>query len=398
MWLLLSSVYVAFLGLSDIVIDLIAINYYRVNAVTLGLLSSLWIFVYVVASRLASRIAENKGSRPLVVTSVLTTLLLFYFLFTLGDFYYLLISQVLHSLSVALIRNSISITILNSLESEEWDSTNRVFFQFSMFFEGVFLYVTSFFSLASLVNSVTLLSAAFLTTSIFLLLFMPSSKLSFSRDLFRAEKNINSSLSTVSILSSIGYEPLYTPSKARMLSRMLETRHTLTIGDVLASVAGFRLSNSFFFTPLAFIFLRVLGLSSDSVLAIYGLAKIVASISLSFFPKYLGKKLAMIVLAFRLLIMTLLVSSLLTRSYELIVALTLTYLFNIALDTKLYSLYIEASLASNPSTYSIVSEFSNMVGALMSGYLITLGGLPTTLVSILTTTLVSSRAIIKTGS
>ncbi|MEM4697034.1 MAG: hypothetical protein QW501_01835, partial [Zestosphaera sp.] len=147
MWLLLSSVYVAFLGLSDIVIDLIAVNYYRVNAVTLGLLSSLWIFVYVVASRLASRIAENKGSRPLVVTSVLTTLLLFYFLFTLWDFYYLLISQVLHSLSVALIRNSISITILNSLESEEWDSTNRVFFQFSMFFEGVFLYVTSFFSL-----------------------------------------------------------------------------------------------------------------------------------------------------------------------------------------------------------------------------------------------------------
>lgn len=398
MWLLLSSVYVAFLGLSDVAIDLIAINYYRVDAVTLGLFNTLWIFVYVVASRFASRIAENKGSRPLVITSILTTLLLFTYLFTLGNFYYLVISQVLHSLSVALIRNSVSITILNSLDSEEWDSTNRMFFQFSMFFEGIFLYGTSLFSLASLINSATAFSVTFLATSILLFLFMPSSKLSFSRDLFRTEKNINSSLSTISILSSVGYEPLYSPSKAKMLSRMLETRHTLTVGDVLVSVAGFRLSNSFFFTPLAFIFLRVLGLSSDSVLAIYGIAKIVASISLSFLPSYLSKKLAITALIFRLLVMTLLTSSLLTRSYELIVALTLTYLFNIALDSKLYSLYIEASLASNPSTYSIVSEFSNMVGALTSGYLIALGGLPTTLASIAVTTLVSSRALIKTGS
>lgn len=398
MWLLLSSVYVAFLGLSDIVIDLIAVNYYKANAVTLGLLSSLWIFVYVVTSGLASRIAENKGSKPLIAVSIIATLLLFTFLFSLGNFYYLVISQILHSFSVALIRSSISITILDSLESEDWDKANRVFFQFSMFFEGAFLYGTSLFSLASLINSRAVLSATFLIAGVFLILFMPSNKLSFSRDLFRTEKNIGSSLSTVSILSSIGYEPLYIPSRARMLSRMLESRHTLTVGDVLMSLIGFRLSNSFFFTPLAFILLRVLGLSNDSVLAIYGIAKILASISLSFFPSYLGKKLALTTLMLRLLVMALFVGSFLTRSYELIVALTLTYLFNIALDAKLYSLYIEASLASNPSTYSIVSEFSNMAGALTSGYLIALGGLSTTLASILVTTLVSLRALIKTNS
>lgn len=398
MWLLLSSTFVAFLGLTDVVIDLIAINYYRADAVTLGLLSGLWIFVYIVASRIASRVAENKGSRPLVVTSILATLLLFTFLFTLENFYYLVISQILHSLSVALIRNGISVTILNSLESEEWDNTNRMFFQFSMFFEGIFLYGTSLFSLASLISSRTVFSVVFLATGILLFLFMPSGKLSFSRDIFRIEKNLNSSLSSVSILSSIGYEPLYVPSKARILSRMLETRHTLTVGEVLVSVAGFRLSNSFFFTPLAFILLRILGLSSEFVLAIYGLAKIAASISLYFFPSYFSRRLAVTVLMLRLLVMAFFVSSLLTRNYELIIALALTYLFNVALDAKLYSLYIEASLASNPSTYSIVSEFSSMIGALTSGYLIALGGLPTTLASILVTTLVSSRAVIKSSS
>lgn len=398
MWLLLSSAYIAFLGLCDIAIDLIAINHYRVDAVTLGLFNALWILVYVVASRLASRIAENKGPRPLVIASTLATLLLFIYLFTFGNLYYLVISQVLHSLSVALIRNSVSITILNSLESEEWDDTNRIFFQLSMFLEGLFLYGTSLFSLTFLINSATAFSVAFLAMSILLFSSMPPSKLSFSRGLFRTEKNVNSLLSTISILSSVGYEPLYSPPKARMLSLMLETRHTLTVGDVLVSVAGFRLGNSFFFTPLAFVFLRVLGLNSDSVLAIYGIAKIAASISLSFFPSSLSRKLAMIALISRLSVMALLISSLLTSRYELVAALTLTYLFNIALDSKFYSLYIEASLASNPSTYSIVSELSNMVGALTSGYLIALGGLPATLASITVTTLMSSRAIIKTGS
>lgn len=398
MWLLLSAIYVAFLGLSDVVIDLIAVNYYRVDVIILGLLNSLWILTYIISSRIASRIAENKGSRPLIVISILAMLSFFVFLFSLGNFYYLIISEILHSLSVALVRNGISITILNNLESEKWDNANRAFFQSSMFFEGVFLYGTSVITLKSLINSVTALSAALLAVGVFLLLLMPSSNLSISRDLFRVEKSVNSSLSTISILSSIGYEPLYAPSKARVVSRILESRYTLTVGDVLVSVVGFRLSNSFFFTPLAFILLRILGLSSDSALAIYGVAKIVASISLSLFPNYLSRKLAVTILMVRFLVMALLVSSFLTRSYELIAALTLTYLFNIVLDAKLYSLYIEASLASNPSTYSVVSEFSNIVGALTSGYLIALGGLPTTLASILATTLVSLRVIIKTSS
>ena len=395
MWLLLSAIYIAFLGLSDVVIDLIAVNHYRADAVTLGLLSSLWILVYVVASRLTSRVAENKGSKPLMITSIFITLLFFIFLFSLRNFYYLVISQILHSLSVALVRNSVSISILNNLESEDWDKANKVFFQFSMFFEGIFLYMVSLFSLTFLINSVTVFTVVFLLVGISLVLIIPSSKSSLSRDLFRIEKNIESSLSTISILSSMGYEPLYSPPKARIVSRMLESRNTLTVGDVLVSVAGFRLSNSFFFTPLAFVLLRVLNLSSDSVLAIYGVAKIIASISLSFFPKYLDKKLAMMISMIRILVMSLFVSSFLTRSYELIVALTLTYLFNIVLDAKLYSLYIEASLASNPSTYSIVSEFSNMTGALTSGYLISLGGIPMTIASIAIMTLVSLRAIIK---
>lgn len=398
MWLLLSAIYVAFLGLSDVVIDLIAVNYYRVDVVTLGLLSSLWILTYIIASRIASRIAESRGPRPLITISILTMLPFLAFLFSLGDFRHLIVSQILHSLSVALVRNSVSITILNNLESEKWDNTNRAFFQSSMFFEGVFLYGTSVITLKSLINSVTVFSVGPLAVGVFLLLLMPSSNLSISRDLFRTEKNINSSLSTISILSSIGYEPLYAPSKARVVSRILESQHTLTVGDVLVSVIGFRLSNSFFFTPLAFIFLRILGLSSDFVLAIYGIAKIVASISLSFFPSYLSKKVATTILMVRFLVTALVLGSFLTRSYELIAALTLTYLFNIVLDAKLYSLYIEASLASNPSTYSVISEFSNIAGALTSGYLIALGGLPATLASIAATTLVSLRVIIKTNS
>jgi len=397
-WLLLSSVYVAFLGLIDLVIDLIAINYYRVNATTLGLLASLWIFVYAVISRLASRVAENKGSKLLIMVSIPVTLTLLASLFSLGNFYHIIISQILHAFSVALVRNSISITILNSLESEDWNYANRIFFQLSMFFEGIFLYAISSLSLTFLIDSSTIFSAIFLSAGLLLFLLMPSSRLSLSRDLFRVEKNVNSSLSTISILSSIGYEPLYTPSKARMLSRMLETRNTLSVGDVLTSVIGFRLSNSFFFTPLAFIFLRVLGMSSEFVLAVYGIAKILASVSLSFFPNHMGRGLAVTTLLLRLLIMTLFVSSVLTRSYELIIALTLTYLFNIALDAKLYSLYIEASLANSPSTYSIVSELSNMIGSLVSGYLIVLGGLTTTLVSITMTSLVSLKALIKNGS
>lgn len=398
MWLLLSSMYVAFLGLIDVVIDLIAVSYYRVDATTLGLLASLWIFVYAVVSRLASRVAENKGSKPLIVISMPITLTLIAFLFSLGNFYCIIVSQVLHASSVALVRNSISITILNNLESEDWNFANRLFFQLSMFFEGVFLYMTSLLSLAFLIDSASIFSATFLSVGLLLLLLTPSSKLSFSRDLFRVEKNINSSLSTVNILSSIGYEPLYAPSKARMLSRMLETRNTLSVGDVLTSVIGFRLSNSFFFTPLAFILLRVLGISSESVLAVYGIAKVLASVSLSFFPNNIGRGLAVTTLLLRLLIMALFVSSALTHSYALIIALALTYLFNIALDAKLYSLYIEASLASNPSTYSIMSEFSNMIGSLTSGYLIILGGLTTTLTSITITSLVSLRALIKNNS
>ncbi len=398
MWLLLSSMYVAFLGLIDVAIDLIAVSYYRVNAATLGLLASLWIFVYAVVSRLASRVVENKGSKLLIIISMPITLTLIAFLFSLGNFYHIIVSQILHASSVALVRSSISIAILNSLESEDWNFANRMFFQLSMFFEGVLLYVISSLSLAFLIDSASIFSATFLSVGLLLFLFMPSSKSSFSRDLFRVEKNINSSLSTVSILSSIGYDPLYTPSKARMLSRMLETRNTLSVGDVLTSVIGFRLSNSFFFTPLAFIFLRVLGMSNEFVLAVYGIAKILASVSLSFFPNNMGRGLAVTTLLLRLLIMSLFVSSVLTHSYELIIALALTYLLNIALDAKLYSLYIEASLASNPSTYSIVSEFSNLVGSLTSGYLIVLGGLTTTLASITITSLVSLRALIKNGS
>lgn len=376
-------------------VDLIAINYYGVNAVTLGLLSGLWVLFYTLTSNVASRTAEAKGPKIPIMTSLLTVQGFIYFLLVLKGIQYLFIAQALHAISVALTKNSVSIAILDNMSEEEWDNINRRYLQVNMFFEGLLLYTTSWFPLTQVISSALWFSIAFGVTCLLLLHSLPTGRFSLTRSLYRTEKSIGTSLSAVSILASLGYEPLFIPSRARTFSRIWSSRISLTVADVMISTSAFKLSNSFLFTPLSYIFIKLLNLSNGAVLAIYGIAKLSAALTLTFLPTYLGRGLTLTALMLRLLAASLIVSAFLTKSYELILALTLVYLANMVIDSKLYSLYIDASLASNPSTYTILSEISNFAGALTSGYVLTLGGTPLLLASISVLTLIVTRAPLK---
>lgn len=399
MWLLFSAVYMALLGLMDLLVDLIAINYYSVDAVTLGILSSLWILVYVVVSRMASRVAESKGSRYLMLASLGTIEVFIYTLLVLKGLHYLFISQVMHSLSVAFARSAVSNSILDNVESEEWNTVNKRYLQASLFLEGVIMYLVSWVTLHRLVADLTpwlFTVSGVIAASLFFL--TPSSRFTFSRSLYRTEKSLNTSLESVSILNSFGYEPLYIPAKAKLFSQVWRSRVSLTLGDVLVSKSSFRLGNSYLFTPLTFILIKVLSLNNESILMIYGVSKLLATLALIALPDEFGRRLTSVALLLRLLAASLIISALLTRNYELILALTLIYLVNIMIDTRLYSMYIDASLASNPATYSIVSEASNFAGALTSGYILTLGGTPIMLVVMTMLTLATLRAPLKSES
>ncbi len=399
MWLLFSAVYVALLGLMDLLVDLIAINYYGVDAVTLGMLSSLWVFVYVVVSRVASRVAENRGSRYLVLASLGTTEVFIYTLLVLKGLHYLFISQAMHSSSVALVRSAVSNSILDNVESEEWNAANKRYFQASLLLEGVIMYLTSWITMYRLVTD--LVPWLFVVPGVIaipLFLLTPRSRFAFSRSLYKTERSINTSLESVSVLNSFGYEPLYIPAKARLFSRIWRSRASLTLSDVLVSTSAFRLGNSYIFTPLTFVFLRVLGINNESILIVYGFSKLLAALTLIALPGEFGRKLTLVALLLRLLAASLIMSALLTHNYELILALTLIYLANIVIDTRLYSMYIDASLASNPATYSIVSEASNFAGALTSGYILMLGGKSVLLAVMTALTLVALRAPLKSRS
>lgn len=394
-WLLLSTIYIAFLGLVDLLVDLIAINYYSVDAVTLGVLSGLWVLCYTLTSRVASRIAEAKGPKALIMISLLTVQGSIYFLLVLKGIQCLFIAQALHAISVALTKNTVSIAILDNMSDEEWDNANRKYLQITTFFEGLLLYTTSWFPLTQVVNSALWFSIAFGVTCLLLLYSLPTSRFSLTRSLYRTEKSINTSLNAVGVLASLGYEPLLIPSKARTFSRIWSSRISLTVADVMFSTSAFKVGNSFLFTPLSYIFIRLLNLSNGVVLTIYGIAKLSAALTLTLLPTSLGRSLTLMALMLRLLATGLIISAFLTESHELILALTLVYLANIVIDSKLYSLYIDASLASNPATYTVISEVSSFVGAVTSGYVLTLGGTPLLLASIATLTLVATRAPLK---
>ncbi|MEM0038020.1 MAG: hypothetical protein QXU35_05385 [Zestosphaera sp.] len=398
MWLLLSTMYVAFLGLTDLLVDLVAINYYGIDAVTLGLLSGLWVILYALTSKIASRTAESRGPKTLIMISMLTVQTFIYFLLVLKGIQYLFIAQALHAVSVALAKNAVSIAILDNMDEREWDSVNRRYFQVTLFFEGFLLYITSWFSLSLVVDSALWFSIVSGVICSLLFYYIPSGRFSLTRSLYRTERSINTSLTAVGILASLGYEPLYIPSKARAFSRVWSSKVALTTADVMFSTSAFKVSNSFLFTPLSFIFIRLLNLSNEVVLTIYGVAKLSAALALTLLPTSFGRNLTLAALILRLLAASLIISAFLTKNYEITLTLALVYLANVIVDSKLYSLYIDASLASSPATYTILSEISSFAGALTSGYVLTLGGMSLLLTTMTALTLVAARAPFKSGN
>lgn len=130
---MLSTMYIA-LGPTDLLVDLVAIDHYGIDTMTLGILSRLWVLLWALASKIALRTAESRASKTLIITilylcfiylyifylyiSMLAVQTFIHFLLVLKGVHHFFIAQALHAVRAALTKNVVSITILGNMNEE----------------------------------------------------------------------------------------------------------------------------------------------------------------------------------------------------------------------------------------------------------------------------------------
>jgi hypothetical protein len=272
----------------------------------------------------------------------------------------------LHAVAFIYCRVGVQTSIVENYFSNIWGSINRRVSATTILLDGLFLTLLSilWINVFTLSYSIILL-VLYIFTGFLSYLIIPQPILRLTRLVEKIERNIAVGLIPIDnllVLSSLDPYMNTTQIKTRSLYRRISSG----VGLIIISLVLFKISSEYLFTPLPYILINMMSLSTESVLMLYGLGKILASILLALIPlSKINNRIFSIAIAIRVFsVYTLLAIKL--PSQVLSILLSLIYVCGVVIDISIYTTYLKITGGERITAYTMLGEIASFIGALTS--------------------------------
>ncbi|MET1159555.1 MAG: hypothetical protein ABWW65_01205 [Thermoprotei archaeon] len=399
MWLLVFAVYIALLGVLDLVYNVSGLVVFGFTVVELGVFNAMWTLIYAFSIRMATHTADRGAFRANSLSSILAlipSLILFGIALNSGIKPLLYTSYALHAVAVSCIRVSALTSILEGYDSSVWSRANRGFLVLVLIIEGLFLTGISLTGFSNLLANYSLLAVLATLIGILAFIVTPQPVFMIERIMYRIEKSLTRMLLPVRALLALDYYSITIPDKLSIATRVV-SGYKVSTGLVIIALVFLRISNEYLLTPLPYYLLNHLYLSINGVILVYGLAKLLAPLLLILVPYRGAAKGYYVVTLFTRLAAAIIMYLLASTEVHAVLLLVPILFTNTLLDTLLYSLYIESTYGYKTGYYSLVNEISGFMGSLTSGLLYIMLGVPAILVVAVLSTLILLALIRNAG-
>jgi len=388
------ALYNALLNFLDALANVLAVALFNFSVVELGVLNAVWTLVYILPVRVAGFMADRGLFKKMSFVSAFTTasstaLLALSITIRAKPLFYT--AYTLHAIAYAFGLVSVNSCILEVYDSSLWKRATRRLATRVLLLEALIYLLASRAGLEWFTGNALVLVLTISAASVLYAISMPQPKLLIERTLYKLEKSFAKLLSSTPL--SLYWIPLNPVEKTWILEKRFR-EGGVTATAALACLAVFRFSNEILFTPLPAV-LYSQGLGFQSLLLVYGFARLLATVFVNLTPSNPATKgVVYTALLTRVLAATLLYSITVPASITP-VPLSALIAANAALGIAIYSLYVEATYGYRTGTYMLVNELAGFAGSLLSGYMIRSAGPSaatyTVLASALTIAVVAGR-------
>ncbi|MEM1678360.1 MAG: hypothetical protein QXV81_06070 [Ignisphaera sp.] len=338
----------------------------NVSGIYLGMLGAIWSIVYITASKLLNRVADEGNNRLLILLSLLC-LPLSYIGIVLVNNLTAILSYTLHAIATASMNIAISVTMLENTDSELWSNASVLQKSISNFSRGFTLLLLSRNILS--IHSIFWLS--FLSTVASLLL-LPSISLPFERRFYKLSRDINEIGMYIKASSSVLF--LDKPAVARyVFSTSWNTRSTVSLYRVLIAIATATALGDYIFTVLPLILKSYVTLTS--MWMAYGIAALFSSfIVLLFRNLSIGRRSFAIFIAVARTCLLVFGLAMVRDLVTLATYIIFSSLLYMLVDVVLYNIFIEGSAGFSTANYFTCREIGSIIGSIVGGVMIGLRG------------------------
>ena len=368
-WYYITSLLLALVNSLDLLINIVAVRILKFNLQEIAILNALWTLVILFSSIHTEILSQRGYSKRLLLIGflLLSASLIVLYLSTINTIREALyVSYMLHAVAFIYCRVGVQTSIVENYFSNIWGSINRRVSATTILLDGLFLTLLSilWINVFTLSYSIILL-VLYIFTGFLSYLIIPQPILRLTRLVEKIERNIAVGLIPIDnllVLSSLDPYMNTTQVKTRSLYRRISSG----VGLIIISLVLFKISSEYLFTPLPYILINMMSLSTESVLMLYGLGKILASILLALIPlSKINNRIFSIAIAIRVFsVYTLLAIKL--PSQVLSILLSLIYVCGVVIDISIYTTYLKITGGERITAYTMLGEIASFIGALTS--------------------------------
>lgn len=368
-WYYITSLLLALVNSLDLLINIVAVRILKFNLQEIAILNALWTLVILFSSIHTEILSQRGCSKRLLLIGflLLSASLIVLYLSTINTIREALyVSYMLHAVAFIYCRVGVQTSIVENYFSNIWGSINRRVSATTILLDGLFLTLLSilWINVFTLSYSIILL-VLYIFTGFLSYLIIPQPILRLTRLVEKIERNIAVGLIPIDnllVLSSLDPYMNTTQVKTRSLYRRISSG----VGLIIISLVLFKISSEYLFTPLPYILINMMSLSTESVLMLYGLGKILASILLALIPlSKINNRIFSIAIAIRVFsVYTLLAIKL--PSQVLSILLSLIYVCGVVIDISIYTTYLKITGGERITAYTMLGEIASFIGALTS--------------------------------
>jgi hypothetical protein len=368
-WYYITSLLLALVNSLDLLINIVAVRILKFNLQEIAILNALWTLVILFSSIHTEILSQRGCSKRLLLIGflLLSASLIVLYLSTINTIREALyVSYMLHAVAFIYCRVGVQTSIVENYFSNIWGSINRRVSATTILLDGLFLTLLSilWINVFTLSYSIILL-VLYIFTGFLSYLIIPQPILRLTRLVEKIERNIAVGLIPIDnllVLSSLDPYMNTTQIKTRSLYRRISSG----VGLIIISLVLFKISSEYLFTPLPYILINMMSLSTESVLMLYGLGKILASILLALIPlSKINNRIFSIAIAIRVFsVYTLLAIKL--PSQVLSILLSLIYVCGVVIDISIYTTYLKITGGERITAYTMLGEIASFIGALTS--------------------------------
>lgn len=368
-WYYITSLLLALVNSLDLLINIVAVRILKFNLQEIAILNALWTLVILFSSIHTEILSQRGYSKRLLLIGflLLSASLIVLYLSTINTIREALyVSSMLHAVAFIYCRVGVQTSIVENYFSNIWGSINRRVSAITILLDGLFLTLLSilWINVFTLSYSIILL-VLYIFTGFLSYLIIPQPILRLTRLVEKIERNIAVGLIPIDnllVLSSLDPYMNTTQIKTHSLYRRVSSG----VGLIIISLVLFRISSEYLFTPLPYILINMMSLSTESVLMLYGLGKILASILLALIPlSKINNRIFSIAIAIRVFsVYTLLAIKL--PSQVLSILLSLIYVCGVVIDISIYTTYLKITGGERITAYTMLGEIASFIGALTS--------------------------------